>query len=202
VAQLKVLNPAQVSPYPLKAQAVALKAACLVLPHLRSVPAAYRDLGDQATRAVTSVALNLAEGSGRAGRDRCNHFRIAYHQPRFLLKNLAIQWGIDPAVSPCTPGRPDWLEERIKAVFDASPGEYVTKDDCARIAYEMVMGGLEERAPRGLTGEWLIFARHEGEAVFLTFATHKEGREAPEKIRRRIDESCVQEFPFLGAVVE
>jgi four helix bundle protein len=39
---------------------------------------AFRELGDQASRAVTSVALNLAEGSGRAGRDRCNHFRIAY----------------------------------------------------------------------------------------------------------------------------
>jgi len=57
---------------------VAVQAACSVLPSLRSVPAAYRELGDQATRAVTSVSLNLAEGSGRLGRDCQNHFRISY----------------------------------------------------------------------------------------------------------------------------
>ena len=60
------------------AYTVSVQAACSVLPSLHLVPAAYRDLGDQATRAVTSVALNLAEGSGRSGRDRFNHFHIAY----------------------------------------------------------------------------------------------------------------------------
>jgi four helix bundle protein len=42
------------------------------------VRAAYRDLGDQCSRAVTNVGLNAAEGLGRAGKDRGYHFRIAY----------------------------------------------------------------------------------------------------------------------------
>ncbi|HNZ02755.1 MAG TPA: four helix bundle protein [Myxococcota bacterium] len=37
----------------------------------------HRDLVDQLTRAIESVALNLAEGSGRAGRDRIYHYTIA-----------------------------------------------------------------------------------------------------------------------------
>ena len=35
------------------------------------------DLHRQLRRASSSIALNLAEGSGRAGRDRKHHFRIA-----------------------------------------------------------------------------------------------------------------------------
>jgi four helix bundle protein len=50
----------------------------MVLPVLRKAPGAYRELADQATRAVTSVTLNLAEGAGRAGRDKLQHYRIAY----------------------------------------------------------------------------------------------------------------------------
>ena len=34
-------------------------------------------LAKQGTNAINSVALNLAEGSGRAGGDRQHHFRIA-----------------------------------------------------------------------------------------------------------------------------
>jgi four helix bundle protein len=35
------------------------------------------NLARQATRAMTSVPLNVAEGNGRVGRDRLHHFRIA-----------------------------------------------------------------------------------------------------------------------------
>jgi len=57
---------------------VAVEAACSVLPHVRSVPAPFKDLADQCSRAVTSVGLNTAEGLGRAGRDQGHHLRIAY----------------------------------------------------------------------------------------------------------------------------
>ena len=36
-----------------------------------------RDLADQVCRAVTSIALNIAEGNGRSGKARLHSFRIA-----------------------------------------------------------------------------------------------------------------------------
>ena len=48
------------------------------------------DLADQVSRAVSSVALNLAEGSGRFGRDRIHHFRIAYGSAMEASTGLAI----------------------------------------------------------------------------------------------------------------
>ena len=35
-------------------------------------------LGNQLVRSTSSVALNIAEGAGRFGRDRLQHYRIAY----------------------------------------------------------------------------------------------------------------------------
>ena len=60
------------------AHEVSLQAARRVFEVVQVVPVGCRYLADQARRAVASVPLNLAEGSGRAGRDRVHHFRIAY----------------------------------------------------------------------------------------------------------------------------
>lgn len=62
----------------LDAQAIATQFASSVLAKLVKVPATYRDLADQARRAATSIPLNIAEASGRTGKDRSHHFRIAY----------------------------------------------------------------------------------------------------------------------------
>ncbi len=60
------------------AYTVALEAASMTLALVRRVPAPYRSLSDQVIRAASSVAANLNEGNGRFGRDRYNHWRIAY----------------------------------------------------------------------------------------------------------------------------
>ncbi len=57
-------------------------------------------LFDQIRRAATSLALNLAEGRKRVGRDRLNHWRIASgsaEEVRTALR-VAAAWGdLDPA---------------------------------------------------------------------------------------------------------
>ncbi|MCP4896655.1 MAG: four helix bundle protein [bacterium] len=60
------------------AYTVALEAASMTMALVRRVPAPFRSLSDQAIRAASSVAANLNEGNGRFGRDRFNHWRIAY----------------------------------------------------------------------------------------------------------------------------
>jgi hypothetical protein len=54
-----------------------------------------------------------------------------------------------------------------------------------------------------LTGEWLIYARHEDFNYVLSLAGHKEGvnrREGDQRIFDRIYKSCSAEFPFLFSV--
>ncbi|MCP4896937.1 MAG: four helix bundle protein [bacterium] len=60
------------------AYSTALEAAGITLALVRRVQAPFKSLADQVIRASSSVAANLSEGNGRFGRDRFNHWRIAY----------------------------------------------------------------------------------------------------------------------------
>jgi four helix bundle protein len=73
------VNP-QTNPIPgrLLAYDLALEAATQVYQLVGKVPPSAGSLADQARRAASSVPLNLAEASGRAGRDRLQHHRIAH----------------------------------------------------------------------------------------------------------------------------
>ena len=56
---------------------LSLDLVSLVAPVALAVQRHDRSLADQLRRAVASVPANLAEGSGRVGRDRLHHYRIA-----------------------------------------------------------------------------------------------------------------------------
>ena len=58
-------------------QEIALEMAAQLRPSLEALGRHDRDLADQARRAAASVVLNIAEGAGRRGRDRLQHYRIA-----------------------------------------------------------------------------------------------------------------------------
>ena len=62
----------------LTAHELALEAAGAAVALALRLPAPLRTLADQLVRSASSVPANLAEGAGRAGRDRLHHWRIAY----------------------------------------------------------------------------------------------------------------------------
>ncbi|MEP0772917.1 MAG: four helix bundle protein [Acidobacteriota bacterium] len=62
----------------LTAHELALEAAGAAVALALKLPTPLRSLADQLIRSASSVPANLAEGAGRAGRDRLHHWRIAY----------------------------------------------------------------------------------------------------------------------------
>jgi four helix bundle protein len=62
---------------PFVAYDLSLEFVRAVAPAVARVRASDVDLARQAQRALSSVCLNLAEGSGRSGADRRKHFRYA-----------------------------------------------------------------------------------------------------------------------------
>ena len=57
-----------------------------------------RDLASQIRRAASSVSLNVAEGSGRSGKDRLHCYRVARGSAREVEAGLrlAVAWGYVP----------------------------------------------------------------------------------------------------------
>ena len=62
----------------LLAHRVALEGAALAIELAAGISAPLKSLADQVIRSAASVPANLAEGTGRSGRDRKYHWRIAY----------------------------------------------------------------------------------------------------------------------------
>jgi len=86
---------ATVNPYrnPLRVLDLALRTAGTTIALVESVPGKFKSLQDQVIRSASSVPANLAEGAGRAGRDRIHHYRIAYSSAKEVDVHLRILAG-------------------------------------------------------------------------------------------------------------
>ncbi len=76
-------------------QEVTLEMAAQLRPALEALARRDRSLEDQVRRAAASVVLNLAEGAGRRGKDRVQHYRIAAGSAgeTAVALRLAKAWG-------------------------------------------------------------------------------------------------------------
>ena len=74
----------------LDVQRVALEAAGQSIALVRRVPTPLKSIADQVIRSASSVPANLAEGQGRAGRDRSHHWRIAFASAREVDSHLRL----------------------------------------------------------------------------------------------------------------
>ncbi len=74
----------------LVAHSKALDAAGIAIRLVMRVPAPLKSIADQVIRSASSVPANLAEGHGRAGRDRHHFWRIAYGSAKEVDSHLRL----------------------------------------------------------------------------------------------------------------
>lgn len=110
-----------------------------------------------------------------------------FFSPRHIIKNIAVRWGLDAN------GNRD-LTTLINRVLqengDNSEGWINELTDA------MVLGGMQERAQRGFTGDWIIYAKYENKNYYLDLSVHQEAHE-PEALFDKLRSGCYAEFPFL-----
>ena len=68
----------------------ALEAAGDAIALVMRVPAPLKSIADQVIRSASSVPANLAEGHGRAGRDRLHFWRIAYASAKEVDSHMRL----------------------------------------------------------------------------------------------------------------
>ena len=68
----------------------ALEAAGMAIQLVMRVPAPLKSIADKVIRSASSIPANIAEGHGRVGRDRSNHWRIAYVSAKEVDSHLTL----------------------------------------------------------------------------------------------------------------
>jgi four helix bundle protein len=93
----------------------ATTAAGIAISLVMNVPTPLRPIADQVVRSASSVPANLAEGAGRAGRDRLHHFRIAFGSAKEVDRHLRLLLGAE-AVEPRRTGQSLRLFDDVRAM--------------------------------------------------------------------------------------
>lgn len=113
------------------------------------------------------------------------HFSSSKH----LFKNIEIRWNLVAG------GNKDF--DRLISEVAREHGDNFDQW-VGNLTHRLVIDGYEERAKRGLTGDWIIYTQHESMNYYLDLATHEEGiGERANDLARKLRDGCEAEFPFL-----
>lgn len=107
---------------------------------------------------------------------------------RFLAENMAAHFAFKK-------GGNARLEAVVAQAFEENTSGYVDEQFCRTMAHLSTVAVMEERSRAGrLTGEWIIFHRHQGQNFYLTLASHQE---TDEEILKRVQLACsFDRLPF------
>ncbi|SFB61777.1 hypothetical protein [Azotobacter beijerinckii] len=93
-----------------------------------------------------------------------------------------------------------FFEQKVQEAKEAGELRYLTPGDVPALVDDIVSGNWQRLAEQqALSGEWIIFAQHEGQNYYLTIATHDSATH--ERVREQIDQVCCVEFPFLAPLL-
>ena len=105
----------------------------------------------------------------------------------FILKNIGNHMGYGQKKTPR-------LDKIIKEAFERNTSGYADDEFINYIAHHTTIGAYEERTKKTLTGEWIVFQKHNEQNYYLTLAAHNEG---DQNIYSRVKDVYEFDYPFL-----
>jgi hypothetical protein len=92
------------------------------------------------------------------------------------------------------------LEKLVEEVMDPAKSNVITREMVNALAHRVANEPVEARsADKKLTGEWIVYLRHEGKNYYLCCNTHTMCVAGDHFIYDRIVQHCVRDFPDLLA---
>lgn len=92
------------------------------------------------------------------------------------------------------------MEKMIKETQESGEERVFEEEHLGQIVNDIVTGNWTRLAEnQALTGEWIVFAKHEGKNYYLCLGFHN--RSSHLQLRQQIDAICTQEFPFLSEIL-
>ena len=116
------------------------------------------------------------------------HFSTSRH----MLRNIGERWNVARG-----PGNRD-LEAMIAGVV--AEHRHDSRMAANLLTHHFVLGALQERSDaQRMTGDWIIFAKHEDRNYYLDLATHEEGEpgDRADQLFEKLKQGSSLEFPFL-----
>jgi hypothetical protein len=108
-----------------------------------------------------------------------------FYAPRHFFPNIAARWGLTR----------DGNRDLMKVINEIAARHGHAPEAWQKVLpHRLVMDGWRDRVSFGLTGDWIIFAKHGGVNFYLDLATHEEGDDA---VMTKLRRGCATEFPFL-----
>jgi hypothetical protein len=93
-----------------------------------------------------------------------------------------------------------WVQQRVADAKASGEKRYFTVADVPQIANDAVASNwVRLKQHSALTGEWIVFAKYEGNNYYLSIAEHKSDHLS---LRAQIDAICVKEFSFLKGILD
>jgi hypothetical protein len=93
-----------------------------------------------------------------------------------------------------------YAQQKAKEAKESGELHYFSAEDIKAISIDVVHGNYVRLGQEAaVSGEWLVFAQHEGLNYYLCLATHEKS-EHPQ-IRNQIDLICCKEFSFLSQLL-
>ncbi len=114
-----------------------------------------------------------------------------FYSDRYLAKNISNYWKSSKGERK--------LSAYIDNAFKENESEYLEQETINKISYYTVFHPFEHKSSRagkarwGITGEWIIFAKHNDKNYYLCIGKHNQD----ESIMTNINNMCKDEFPFL-----